>query len=116
MGDNHKTHDQHDHQHGPDCGHKTIEHDGHKDYLHDGHMHHVHDDHVDCHAIDVGAKNPADCTPAHACGSHDKAHQHGKDCGHDAIAHGDHTDYVVDGHLHHAHGGHCDDHGPVKVG
>ena len=42
-------------------------------------------------------------------------HQHGPDCGHEAIAHGDHTDYVVDGHLHHAHGPHCDDHGPVKV-
>jgi hypothetical protein len=22
---------------------------------------------------------------------------------------------LVDGHLHHPHGNHCDDHGPVKV-
>ena len=112
----HKTHDDHDHEHGPGCGHKTIEHEGHKDYLHDGHMHHVHGDHVDCHELPVGGPNPAACTPAHACGNHDATHKHGKDCGHDAVAHGDHTDYVVDGHLHHAHDGHCDDHGPVKVG
>jgi hypothetical protein len=30
------------------------------------------------------------------------------------VPHGDHTDYLVDGHLHHPHDGHCDDHGPVK--
>ncbi|MEM1083560.1 MAG: hypothetical protein AAGI48_05520 [Verrucomicrobiota bacterium] len=28
-------------------------------------------------------------------------HQHGPDCGHTAIKHGDHVDYVHDGHLHH---------------
>ena len=63
-------------------------------------------------------KHGPDCehtTPAHDCAAHDKAHVHGPTCGHEAIAHGDHTDYVVDGHLHHAHDGHCDDHGPVKV-
>ena len=113
---NHKTHEGHDHQHGPDCGHKKVEHEGHQDFLHDGHLHNVHGNHVDEHAIAVGGTNPADCTPAHAaCTSHAKDHVHGAECGHDAIAHGDHTDYVVDGHLHHAHGAHCDDHGPVKV-
>ncbi len=35
-------------------------------------------------------------------------------CGHAAVPHGDHVDYLVDGHLHHAHDGHCDDHGPVR--
>jgi UDP-2,3-diacylglucosamine pyrophosphatase LpxH len=25
------------------------------------------------------------------------------------------VDYLVNGHLHHPHGDHCDDHGPVKV-
>jgi hypothetical protein len=25
------------------------------------------------------------------------------------------VDYLVEGHLHHPHNGHCDDHGPVKV-
>ena len=47
---------------------------------------------------------------------HDKHdHTHGPSCGHDAISHGDQTDFVVNGHLHHAHDGHCDDHGPVKI-
>ena len=35
--------------------------------------------------------------------------------GHEAVLHGDHVDYLVDGHLHHPHGDHCDDHGPVSV-
>jgi hypothetical protein len=25
------------------------------------------------------------------------------------------VDYLVGGHLHHPHGDHCDDHGPVEV-
>ncbi len=40
-----------------------------------------------------------------------QAHEHGPDCGHEPVAHGDHLDYLVDGHLHHPHDGHCDDHG-----
>jgi hypothetical protein len=31
------------------------------------------------------------------------------------VPHGDHTDHLVAGHLHHEHGGHCDDHGPINV-
>jgi UDP-2,3-diacylglucosamine pyrophosphatase LpxH len=31
------------------------------------------------------------------------------------VPHGDHVDYLVGGHLHHPHGDHCDDHGPVRV-
>jgi len=111
----HKTHPNHDHQHGPNCGHKTIEHNGHKDYLHDGHMHHVHGDHVDEHTLSVGGPNPAACTPNHACTSHPKDHKHGPGCGHESVMHGDHMDYIVEGHLHHHHTGHCDDHGPVRV-
>ena len=42
-------HEQHDHVHGPGCGHQAVEHDGHVDYLHDGHLHHPHGDHVDEH-------------------------------------------------------------------
>ena len=61
-------------------------------------------------------RSRSQCGAAHAsCTSHAKDHVHSADCGHPAIAHGDHTDYVVDGHLHHAHDTHCDDHGPVKV-
>ena len=37
-------------------------------------------------------------------------HEHGPDCGHDPVPHGDHVDYLHDGHRHAAHGGHYDDH------
>ena len=42
-------------------------------------------------------------------------HEHGDGCGHEAVPHGDHVDYLVDGHLHHPHGDHCDDHGRLRV-
>jgi hypothetical protein len=50
------------------------------------------------------------CTPKHACAGHPKGHIHGQGCGHQAIVHDDHVDYIVDGHLHHQHDGHCDLH------
>jgi hypothetical protein len=31
------------------------------------------------------------------------------------VPHGDHVDYLVNGHLHHPHDGHCDDHGPLNT-
>jgi hypothetical protein len=31
------------------------------------------------------------------------------------VPHGEHTDYLVQGHLHHPHGDHCDDHGPLET-
>ena len=37
-------------------------------------------------------------------------HEHGEDCGHPAIAHGDHVDYVHDGHRHAHHEEHYDEH------
>ncbi len=106
-------HANHPHHHGPGCGHRTILHEGHKDYLHDGHLHHAHGDHVHEHVIGVSQANPAQCTPSHVCGGHEKVHVHGPSCGHDAVPHGDHVDYLVDGHLHHPHGSHCDDHGTL---
>jgi hypothetical protein len=63
--------------------------------------------------IAVSETNPADCTPDHDCAAHEAEHEHGPDCGHEAVRHGDHVDYVVAGHLHRPHEGHCDDHGPV---
>ncbi|HEU4407911.1 MAG TPA: hypothetical protein VFS43_21800 [Polyangiaceae bacterium] len=111
----HHTHGTHEHVHGEGCGHRAVAHAGHTDYLHDGHLHHPHGDHVDEHALEVGGDNPAACTPGHACGGHDKAHAHGAGCGHEAVPHGDHVDYLVDGHLHHPHGGHCDDHGALRT-
>lgn len=38
-------HADHQHQHGPDCGHRAVNHDDHTDYEHDDHRHHWHDDH-----------------------------------------------------------------------
>ncbi|CAM3305625.1 metal ABC transporter permease [Nocardioides dubius] len=37
-------------------------------------------------------------------------HQHGENCGHPAIQHGDHLDYVHDGHRHASHDNHYDEH------
>jgi hypothetical protein len=63
--------------------------------------------------VPVSETNPAQCTPDHACADHDADHDHGPSCEHETVQHGDHVDYVVAGHLHHPHGDHCDDHGPV---
>ncbi|HVW64269.1 MAG TPA: hypothetical protein VHB01_04580 [Nitrosospira sp.] len=108
-------HEHHSHSHGPRCGHTGIIHAGHVDYLHDGHMHHVHGEHVDEHVLDITSANPERCTPDHQCAGHQPEHEHGPGCGHETIPHGDHVDYLVDGHLHYPHNGHCDDHGPVTV-
>jgi hypothetical protein len=110
------VHENHDHQHGPNCGHTAIEHDGHVDYLHDGHLHHMNaDGSVEEHALEVTATNPNSCTSGHTCKGHDANHVHGPGCGHQPVPHGDHIDYLVDGHLHHPHGDHCDNHGPVQL-
>lgn len=109
----HVTHGEHPHVHGPGCGHVAVEHEGHVDYLHDGHLHHPHEAHVDEHWLAVDAAHPDGHTaPA---GGHDDAHVHGPDCGHPAVPHGEHVDYLVDGVLHHPHEGHSDDHGAVAV-
>lgn len=108
----HQTHEQHAHTHGPGCGHQAIRHGDHVDYLHGGHLHHAHEGHTDECRLEHAA--PA-CTPGHACKGHAADHQHGPGCGHEAVPHLDHTDYLVEGHLHHAHQGHCDDHGEVAL-
>lgn len=112
---NAQHHPDHSHQHGSHCGHTAIKHGDHIDYLHDGHLHHPHGDHVDEHVLEVTATNPDACTPEHRCKGHASDHQHGANCGHEAVRHGDHICYLVDGHLHHPHNGHCDDHGKVEV-
>jgi zinc transport system permease protein len=48
-GRRHKEAEQHEHEHGPDCGHPAIEHEHHVDYLHDGHFHAPHEGHYDEH-------------------------------------------------------------------
>ena len=37
-------------------------------------------------------------------------HTHGAGCGHVAIPHGDHVDYIHDGHLHRDHDAYWDEH------
>lgn len=52
---------------------------------------------------------PAGELPEHeACAEH--PHDHGPGCGHLAVPHDDHVDYVHDGHRHAAHGAHYDEH------
>jgi len=103
------------HQHGFACGHVAIINAGHTDYLDDGHLLYADHDHVDEHVLEVNATNPERCTSSHECDGHDKAHVHGPGCAHERVPHGNHFDYLVNGHLHHPHGSHCDDHGPVSV-
>ncbi len=111
----HRIHPQHAHVHGEGCGHSAIRHGGHIDYLHDGCLHTMHGDHFDECRIEISPQNPDACTPGHQCGGHEPGHRHGPGCGHEPVPHGDHTDYLVAGHLHHPHEGHCDDHGPVDL-
>jgi hypothetical protein len=37
-------------------------------------------------------------------------HEHGDSCGHEAVKHDDHLDYVHDDHKHAEHDGHYDEH------
>ena len=106
-----QIHEGHDHVHQAGCGHTAIRHGDHIDYLHDGHLHHPHNGHYDEHCLEVSETNPDGCHPVHVCGEH----IHGEGCGHEAVPHGDHVCYIVDGRLHHQHGDHCDDHGPVEI-
>lgn len=105
----HQVHEGHRHQHSAACGHTKIRHGDHVDYVHNGHLHKEHDGHFDECRIEVSQTNPTECKPA-PCECH-----HDEDCGHERVPHGDHTDFLVDGRLHHPHGDHCDDHGPVEI-
>jgi hypothetical protein len=107
-----KEHKEHSHTHGQGCGHKAVEHEGHTDYVHDGHLHHQHEGHTDECSLSE-ATNKTECTPAHKCEGHNGEHKHGQECGHQAVPHSDHVDYMVEGHLHHPCGDHCDDHGKL---
>ena len=104
-------HSEHAHSHGPGCGHTAIRHDGHVDYLNDGHLHHMHGDHIDEHVIEISAENPSQSALTAKC----SGHEHGPNCGHEAVPHATHVDYLVNGHLHHPHNDHCDIHGTIQV-
>jgi zinc transport system permease protein len=43
------TVEEHEHLHGPDCGHPAVLHEDHVDYIHDGHRHAPHGAHYDEH-------------------------------------------------------------------
>jgi zinc transport system permease protein len=47
---------------------------------------------------------------AHTAVPEEHDHRHGEECGHPAVPHGDHVDYVHDGHRHAVHGSHYDEH------
>jgi hypothetical protein len=99
----------------PNCGHIAVRHKGHVDYLDHGHLQHMDDGGINEHVVEVTATNPDCCTREHLTSGHDAAHKHGPGCGHEAVPHGDHMDYLVNGRLHHQHGDHCDDHGLLPV-
>jgi hypothetical protein len=103
------VHAGHDHQHAKGCGHTSVVHQGHSDYLHDGHLHGTHGAHVDEHVLEVSKLNPA--VERRVSG----AHSHSATDGHPTVQHGSHFDCIHDGRLHHAHGGHVDDHGAVRT-
>jgi hypothetical protein len=100
----HQPHDEHLHVHDRFCGHPAIEHDDHLDFLHDGHVHHAHDGHVDDLA-DI-ADGVAPVHIAHR----GHMHVHAPDCGHRAVEHGDHTDFLHGEHRHVGHATHYDEH------
>lgn len=102
------------HVHGPGCGHVAIRHGDHIDYLHDGQLDHPTAVGREVHVLSHDAMAHAPAQP-HGAASMEPDHQHSPSCGHPAIAHAGHTDYLVGGRLHHPHGDHCDDHGPVDV-
>ena len=47
----HPVHTDHQHIHGPGCGHASVEREDHTDYVHEGHAHTPHEDHYDEHPL-----------------------------------------------------------------
>jgi hypothetical protein len=72
----------------------------------------MHDGHVDEHSLDLNAETEH----GHTCENHQAGHRHGNGCGHEALPHDGHSDYLVGEHVHHDHDGHCDLHGVVQLG
>jgi hypothetical protein len=96
----HQPHDEHPHVHDRFCGHAAVAHEDHVDYLHDGHVHLVHGDHVD--------EEPLETVGHVAHTGHMHVHEDG--CGHPAVSHLDHVDYVHGDHRHTGHDVHYDEH------
>ena len=96
--------DGHDHVHHRWCGHPAVTHQDHVDYLHDGRVHRPCSDHVD-EAPDCSEPVGTAHLP-HAA----HMHVHTPECGHQAVAHGGHDDYLHGRHRHAAHETHYDEH------
>jgi len=58
----------------------------------------------------TGPEDAYGLEPGHTTVPEDHTHRHGEGCGHVAVPHGDHVDYVHDGHRHAPHGSHYDEH------
>ena len=110
------------HEHGPDCGHTSVDYKGRKSFVDDKHLHQKLGDQWRKVAIDRSVEHPDGCSSdGHdkGCWAHDDGETCGPDCGHEPVKHADHTDYLVpDGNggfeLHCPHDDHCDHHGHVK--
>jgi hypothetical protein len=102
----HPTHESHPHQHDPACGHPRVTWLDKEAFLHDGHLHRAHGGHWDETTVEVSAANPDECHPTPCVDDHQTF---------PAVPHGEHVDHIVNGRLHHMHGGHCDDHGEVHI-
>ena len=92
----------------------AVRHDNHIDYLDHGRLLHEGDGRSEEHRIANSATNPHRCDPDHRVEA-EPGHVHGPNCGHETVPHGDHSDYLVNGRLHHQHGDHIDDHGPLAL-
>lgn len=95
-------------------GRTAVHHDDHVDYLDRGRLLHEKSGRVEEHTIAVTTQNPDRCEAANRAEAK-PGHKHGPNCGHEAVPHGDHVDYLVDGRLQHPHGDHVDDHGPLSL-
>ncbi|HEY2049940.1 MAG TPA: hypothetical protein VGH03_11385 [Caulobacteraceae bacterium] len=91
-----------------------VRHGDHVDYLDHGRLLHEKSGRIEEHRIEVSERNPDTCDPARRVKA-EAGHVHGPNCGHEAVPHGDHIDYLVDNRLQHPHGDHIDDHGPLSL-
>ena len=99
--DSHQPLQSYPHEHGAGCGHAALQHRDHVDYLHDGHAHRIHGDHVDDEPV-IGSEAHV-AHPGHM-------HVHREGCGHQAVRHEDHVDYIHGAHRHTGHQVHYDEH------
>ena len=95
-------------------GHTAVKHGDHVDYLDHGRLLHVQDGKVEEHTLAATSTNPDRCMVEHRSFAA-PGHAHGPGCGHEAVPHAGHVDYLVDGRLQHPHGDHIDDHGPLSL-